>query len=285
MSEPSLRDIEKALSTLWMNRDVRNWYLSGAKRDQMPNEGKSLSRSVLDTLDKRGVELYGSLLSFGHHDVMLSVFPYCAQILEKKWDEIVDDYLKCFPPEHYNFNRLCSRFPEYMAIKKDSFGKKGQLLSELSDFEWLELEKIEQDIKITSLPYESLKDPSQFVEWAPVLNPSIMVRKYNYPLFEIIERLQEKGKLPAKLPVETTYIAFYRHPLRNTCCYFQLDRLALLLVEKCQADKLSYQDLLIAYISARNDILPTQAAEEFLYAIDELQESQVYIGSLSCKSS
>src|SRR5215470_7735633 len=162
MSE-SLREIEQAMVTLWMNRGAREKFLHGTGGKKARQSGVDrLSPELLAGIDKRGVRVYARLLNFGHHDVMLSIYPGCAKLLADKWERVVDGYLEYFPPSHYNFNRTAARFSEFLAAYGDRYQKKFPYIAELADYEWLELEILERDVEIKVTPYEPLTQPEEF---------------------------------------------------------------------------------------------------------------------------
>ncbi len=96
---PSLREIEQSVATLWLNREAREWLIKGRKKEK-PESLKDVPEELLQAVDRDGVALYGGLISYGHQDVMESIYPYCARLLGKKWLTVVEDYLLKFPPDH-----------------------------------------------------------------------------------------------------------------------------------------------------------------------------------------
>src|SRR5579883_3341877 len=115
----ALRDIERTMRSLWMDRTFREGFLD-AREDAGCSKNPStkprasttfggIERALLDQIDVRGVKLYSGLLRYGYHDVNDSVYPCCARLLGDRWDDIVDHYIHKFPPDHYNLNRTAAR--------------------------------------------------------------------------------------------------------------------------------------------------------------------------------
>lgn len=281
MSGLSLRDIEKTLSTLWMDEDARRWFLSGAKPDRAPASLKDISPELLHSISKDGVRLYGSLLNFGHHDVMESIYPYCKQLIGDQWEETVDDYLKEFPPNHHNFNRLCARFPQYFqdSARGRKYAQKMPFIQELAHYEWIELEKMEEDVQIQVFDHDALSSPDQFAKLAPVVNPSLTVKRYQYPIPEIVEILEAGGKLARKVGREETIVAIYRHPHSHACRFVELGEASAAVLEKASQSTVSYQELIPLVVSIAKSADVQKVVVDFLDSIEELQEQMVLVGS------
>jgi hypothetical protein len=281
MSAPSLRDIENTLTTLWMDEEARCWFLSGAKLQTVPAALKDIPLDFIKTISQDGVRLYGSLLNFGHHDVMESIYPYCKQLLADDWEETVDDYLKVFPPDHFNFNRLCSRFSRYFdeSERGRQHRKKFPFIAELAHYEWIELEKMEEDVLIEEFSQESLVSPESFAKLAPAVNPSLTIARYKYPLTQIVEILEAGGKLSRKISQEETIVAIYRNPETHRCHFVELGEATAQMLEKAVKSTVSYQDLIPLVVSLAKDTDPQKVVVTFLDSIEELQELKVLVGS------
>jgi hypothetical protein len=274
---PSLRETEQTLSTLWLDAKARQWLLSG-KSGKRPPSLAGAPQEILDNVDQRGVKLYGGLISYGHQDVMESIFPYCCRLIGKQWEETVADYLLKFPPEHYNLNRLCKRFPEYLTTYGATFLKRYPYLSELADYEWIELEKLEDDRSITVYPHQSLASPDQIARLSPVVNPTVTVRCYSFDISSINERLESGGK-PGKVKAEKSYVAVYRHPETHQAKFVDLGIAAAKIVEQAAAKPSTYQDLLPIAIEHSDYDDPQKAVLEYLELVEDLQELRIFVGS------
>src|SRR3990167_6997962 len=143
----SLRDIEKTVTRIWLNQDARDW-LSAGSGAPPPDCLKDADPAILEQIDQKGSNLYATLMRAGHHDVMESIYPYCSKLFKDQFESIINDYLTKFPSDHYNFNRLCSRFSEYLTTYGGTWLERYPYIAELADYEWLELEKIEQAVRI-----------------------------------------------------------------------------------------------------------------------------------------
>jgi hypothetical protein len=272
---PSLREIEKAVSTLWLNKEARMWLVK--RKGEVPACLRDAPPEILQQVDRKGVELYAELMNFGHQDVMASIYPFCMKLLAKKWEPTVDDYLLKFPPEHYNFNRLCNRLSEYFTTYGGISMERFPFLAELADYEWIELEKLEADVAIETFPHHEFSDPKQISELGPVVNPTLTVREYKYDIMEIASSLEHGDKL-GKVAPKPTFVAVYRHPETHLCKFVELGAAAAKVVEAARSPKV-YQQLIPVALSSMPNTTPQEATVEFLQLVEDLQEMKLFVGS------
>lgn len=275
----SLADIEKTVSLLWLNEASRQWLSSGREGEPPPcMSGSCLP--VVDEVDCKGVELYGRMMSFGHQDVMASVFPFCRLVLGKQWEDLLDDYMLHCPPDHYNFNRLCSRFSQYLTIYGGTACRKYPFLSELADFEWQELEKLEMDVSITPVRHIPLTSPELVARLSPVVNPSVTVTCYLHNIPALARHLETKGKLPRKIQSAKTWVVTYREPESHSYRFLVAGEKAARLIAAASQGPISYQELLAGALDLTGRLNPIDSVTEFLDIIERLQESRVFVGSI-----
>jgi hypothetical protein len=272
---PSLREIEQTVAALWLNEDARTWLVK--RKGAPPDCLKNAPPEILDTVDRKGVALYADLMNYGHQDVMASIYPYCQRLLGKQWESTVDDYLLRFPPEHYNFNRLCSRLPEYFTTYGGTLIEKHPFLPELADYEWIELEKMEQDAAIKTLPHSELSDLGQLAALRPLVNPTLTVRDYRFNILDIAARLDEGKRLGKAVQPERTFVAIYRHPQSHLCRFVELGEAAAAIIDAARGG-LSYQQLIPQAVAALSGD-PQQAVMAFLELVEEFQELAIFVGS------
>lgn len=274
---PSLREIEKTLATLWLDGEAREWLLS-KRTKPMPATLKDAPEEVLRAVDRKGVALYGKLIHFGHHDVMESIYPYCSKLLGKKWSSIVDDYLLKFPPEHHNFNRLCYRFSEYLNVFGAQHLEKYPFLVELADYEWIELEKIEEETEILQFEHEPLSNPEQIAALHPVVNPTLTVRHYQFDILDIADDVENDRKLSKKIKPDPIDVAIYRHPLSHRCRFLEIGSATAQILEMARSP-ITYQALIPIVVSLTPELSAQESVAQFLEMVEELQELKVFVGS------
>lgn len=267
---PSLHEIEQTLSTLWMNKDLREEFLASAPL----NNGNLESQ-----IDARGVRLYASLLKHGHRELMLSIFPYCAQLIGKKWEATVERYLSHYPPQHYNLNRTASQFSQYLAQHEDMQMKRYPYLAELADYEWVELELLEMDKEIIVSHQATLNTPEDFAKFAPIVNPVLVIRSYEYAITRVVDQMEAHERPPKKGLRHKTDIAIYRNPQTNKCKFLETGVTAAKIIDRASTQSSSYADLLSFAISLNCLRDPEKIACEFLGLLEKLHELFVFVGS------
>jgi len=271
MPVSSLRDIEKTLTSLWMRRDPRQSFLAG--------DESGFSPEIAREIDRDGVELYASLLNYGHQDVMLSIFPLCAKLLHKQWEEIVDDYLETYPPNHFNLNRMAQRFAEYLDKHRPKLKKRFAYIVELADFEWLELELLEKDEVAPQSDLETLQSPEQFTTYAPIVNPALALRRYNYSIIKIAEEIETSERKPRNSSRTATNIVVYRDPQGNRSRFLEVGSVAAAVIEKAQSGNSPYSELIQLAVSLNASTDPQTTVCEFLAMAENLQENHLFLGN------
>jgi len=273
MPPSSLREIEKTMTLLFMNREAREDFLAGSNKD-VPD-------LIADEIDKWGVELYADLLNYGHHDVMKSIFPLCAKLLGKKWDGIVDDYLHTCPPNHFNLNRTAKRFPKYVENSLDDERKRFPYLAELADYEWIEMEllELELDQDLPKSELGNLESPEHFTNYRPVVNPAMIMRHYQYPIIAIAERIEASKHKPTKVKPGESDVVVFRSPETNGCRFLSVGPVAAKIIETARDSRMTYAELISMAVSMNANDDPTRVVADFLELVEHLQTNQLFLGS------
>lgn len=277
----SLRDIEQALVTLWMDRRARATFLQGkSERRSGKTAVDKLPPELVKQIDKRGIDLYASLLNFGHQDVMLSIYPGCAKLLGHRWADVVDSYLEHYPPCHYNFNRTAERFSQYLTKYGERHKLKYPFIAELADYEWLELEVMETAIEVETADYEQLTSPEQFESSGPLVNPTLVVRRYCYPIPDIVDYLRDDCCSPREVEAKPTSVALYRDPYGHHCRFLELGDLAAAVVDTARKSQQSYAALAKLVVGLSGERSAGESVLEFLELVDKLQSVYLFVGSI-----
>jgi hypothetical protein len=282
MPTHSLHEIEKTMRMLWMDRKEREAFLDGptAKKKKQSRIAE-VNPELLNEIDKEGVKLYAGLMNFGHNDVMLSIYPGCAKLLDEKWEDVVDHYLEKYPPEHFNLNQLARRFPEYLTRYGERHLKRFPYLAELADYEWIELELMEADRPVQVNGFQSLTTPEHFENLAPVVNQVLVVREYQYPITSVVDHLEDDCCLPRDVEPAKTFVAIYRDPDSNLCRFLEVGDSAAQIIKTAQAAPTPYRDLLGLAVSLSSAQDPQQAVMDFLELVEKLQSVSLFVGSVA----
>src|SRR5262249_52550868 len=130
-------------------------------------------------------------------------------------------------------------------------------------------------------PYEPPSEPAQFAVQAPIVNPTLAMRRYRYPITDIVDHLQDDCCLPGDVEPKATSVAVYRHPKSHQCKFMELGALAARVVQAAAASPQSYSTLVATVVSLSGDRDPQESVVELLELIDKLQSSYLFIGSVN----
>ncbi|HEY9783774.1 MAG TPA: putative DNA-binding domain-containing protein [Candidatus Obscuribacterales bacterium] len=270
----SLRELEKNLTSLWMDSSYRNELL-----------WENARRPDAEKIDERGARLYAELLQIGHLDVMSSIFPYCSAILGRKWEAVVKDYIQRCPPIHYRLNRTASRFPEYLSRYAPELTKKYPFIVELADYEWVEMEILEDERQIVVGERAGLSTPEDFMVHAPVVNPVLSLRTYVYPIPTIADLVEEGRGFRRKFKASESHVIIYRDPLSHRSRFLEINAATSQIMKQAQSGTATYSDLIKTAVNLAEGVNPQLTVTEFLDLVDRLHETSVFIGSKSIGTS
>lgn len=267
----NLSDVESCLSMLWTQRRPRQEFLQGQTPD-------GLQPDILSQVDPRGVRLYASLIRHGQQDLMNSIYPGCAKVLGKHWYELVSEYFESFPPDHFNLNAGAGNFSRFLKERCDAFVKRHPFLSELADYEWIELEILEHPGEPVPGEDVGLDEPTRFTTFGPRLNPVIIVRHYVYPITKIVDWLKAGVKLPRRVGKQAAHMVIYRDPDNLDARFLEFGELAVAIVENALEGSCSYADLIALAVECKGGDAQS-TVEEVLTLFERLQSLKVFLGS------
>ena len=310
---PSLREIEKTLTVFWLDRQAREWALENPVADNndagdsnststssksneqkrsskqrsskkapkaAPASASQLNTEVLKELDLEGAALYGRMINFGQYDLLSSIYPFCEKVIGKEWDDLVYDYYRQFPSDHYNLNKSCRHLSEYFSKFAAKLCQKYPFLSELADYEWLEVEKMEDAPQIIKAEDVSISNLEMISTYFPAVNQTLTLRHYEYPMAEMIAHFESDEKpVRKKFVRRQCHMAFYRDPETHRVRFMELGEATAAIVEKAQVEPTIYQDLLRLTIELTPELNPQNVAMEFLGLIEELHTDNIFVGS------
>ena len=257
--------------TLWTRRKERSDFLAG----KVP---EGLDPELIGSIDRKGVNLYASLINTGQHDLMDSIYPGCAKLLKKAWSEVVDDYMETSPSDHYHLNSAAKGFAKYLEAHGEKHLQRFPFLAELADYEWIELEILESDEVPEFGEDVALDSPEVFQNYGPVVNRVLATRTYEYPIAKVVDWLKDDIKLPRRVKKEKTHLAIFREPEEQNSKFAELSELAALLLQRAAEQPVSYAELItFAVQSVGGD--PQSVIMSFLELVEDLQELKLFLGS------
>ena len=276
---PTFQDIEKAMSVLWLDQESREWLLSDEPIEEAPDMVRKFDPTIIAQLDRKGASVYGRSIGYEHLGMANRIFPFCAKAVNKDWEELVADYYRAYPSKHFDFNKICLNFPKYLKEERLDFLAKFPWLAELAEYEWLELEKLEdpRDIKRgEKVSIDSLETMSAFV---PLVNQTLTLCKFEYPIGEIASYIDECKSVRRKFAKSDCNMVIYRDPETDQARFIELGEASAAIVENADTSQ-SYLDLLKLTLSLTAESDPASITVEFLGLIEELQKDNIFVGSI-----
>mgnify|MGYP001337884389 CR=1 FL=1 len=271
----TLKEIEESLYRLWTTADARRTYLSG----QVP---EGVHQEVADKIDPEGVSLYSSLIRLGQKDLMLSIYPGCARVIGRGFEDLIYQYMETFPAEHFNFNRAASRFSVFLKEHCQRLEAKFPFLPELADYEWIELEVLEHPADQRCAARKIvLSGPDDFSEQAPRVNPTLILRRYQYPIDKIVDWLRDDVRLPRRIKKAEVCLAVYRSARTSSARFLALSPVAARLIETATASPTAFAELVTIAVNENPDTDPQNTVLEFLELIEKLEELELLSGSIA----
>lgn len=268
----ALRDVETNLQTLWTKKETREKYLKG-KLELFPKDQEP---------DPKRIKLYATLLSRGQIDLMESIYPACQRIISD-FESLVYRYMEECPPRHFNLNQSAKGFSNYLQNNCSDLVEKYPFLPELADYEWIELEVMEEEVDWPCFESIVLNDPGLFSLYRPVLNPTLKLKNYKYPIAEIVDKLIDsklsEKNIVKKVKVNPVTLAIFRDPREHDAIFLELGEISRFVIETILAEKPTFQALIAASVNAFPKKKPDQVVLELLDILPKLEERKLILGS------
>lgn len=271
---PTLTEIEKALTTLWTNREALEKFMAG--------DYSGIDPAIAGQIDKNSFLIYAQVLQVKHYETMALTFPLAEKLLGDAWDDVVEDYRDAYPPSSYRSNRAGEYFRQFIESRLEP-GLKEQFpyLPELVDYEFAESEMI--DFDDSEFDYHTdnctLQSAEEFAGFMPLVNPALVLRRYQYPILAVAEKLEEDSdQLPEGVKAEPGSLLIYRDPDDNEVRFLSVGQVAAAIIEKAQEGKGSYSDLAALAISMNPAQDPQSTLADFIGLVASLQAKHVFLG-------
>jgi len=229
-----------------------------------------------EKFDESGARLYARLIGYGHADVLSSIYPYCQKVLNSRWEKILKQYVLIYPPDHFHLNSSARKFPKFLQEHCSEVLEKFPYLAELADYEWLEMELLEADTTISVTDEVKLDDPQSFVTHGPVLNQTLQLRTYQYPIQEIVDLIEEGRGFRKKFRPRQSHVAMYRDPVSHKVRIVELDENACILLE--EASRLSFGDMARKIVELNPDKDPQGCVTDVIELIEQFHQINLFVG-------
>jgi hypothetical protein len=272
----ALLDLQTALAKLWLNPELTQRFFAGQAE---------VGNLVRQEVSQGGMELYGQLISIGRRELLASIYPYIKNLLGKKFDDLVQDFLLGQKVSHYNFNQAAQGLSQFLELHRGLYCKRFPFLAELALYEWLELEVLESDhyhhhhlAPTLPINFAQALSAQEFSLMSPVLNPNLHLCAFEYPISQIVLGLDRKEKLPRRFKKQASYLAIYRDLDELNARFLDLSALTYKLLEKLkEKPQTTFGELIQLAFSLAGDNF--DIVEDFLTLIEELQEKQLILGA------
>jgi hypothetical protein len=227
-------------------------------------EETTMSLTALQGIDASRLALYRELMHNTVRDTLESIYPFTVQLLKHGSPSHADEYkegLESWASLAECFRRSCPNLSPKLTGAVENFPRflAGEavwmsiypFLSELADYEWLEMQVLNMPDAptIVNTPSET-PVPSDFENFYPVWNQARLLQRFEFPIPEIINALQaltdEEHSLDhlSDAP-QPTDMLFYRDPETLQVRFFVLNELTRSLIElSAEQPTLSYAALL-----------------------------------------
>lgn len=191
-----------------IQKDFLNSILTG---DNKPGEPQSPAGS--SEAGEFSAAIYRDLVATNHLNALKDVYPVCLRLLgENYFSFLAWNYLKGRPTDDPDLNRYGHDFPDFLELEAGVRKELGGLgyLPEVSRFEWslytasrTNPDLIPLEAMLSKLTSLGDKDTVFFL-----INPSLSLMKFNYPVVRIWEenRLPEVGEIVLEKVTENVVV-------------------------------------------------------------------------------
>jgi hypothetical protein len=148
---------------------------------------------------------------------------------------------------------------------------------ELADYEWTEMMIIDMETEPPVSDLKHLESPEQFSNFSPVVNETVQIKNYSYPVLKIVAQL-EGEKRPKNVVQEETHVIIYRDPGDNECRKLALGAVAAALIESAKHRAVSYNQLCELAVQLNPEQTPQETVSYFLTLLEGLRAKNIVLG-------
>jgi len=271
MSNVSLKEVEKALTALWTKRETLDSFLDG--------DFTKLDENIAGELDANRILIYENTVHAGHKEAMDKIFPLCAELLAQGWRYVSDDYLQEHPPHHFRPSKMGGQFPAFVAQHVlPKYKKSFPYLVELADYEWTQMTISEMETEPVISELNKLETPEQYASYAPIINQTLALKNYTFPILKIVESLENGRRPPRNIEPAESHVLIYRDPIEHECYSMTTGCVGAAILEQAQKECVSYSALCQLAVSMNPDTDPQNTVADFLTLLEGLQSKFISLG-------
>lgn len=273
----SLVRVENLMQQLWMDPDKSDRFARGFL--------DSISPETASEIDASRLPIYVNVIHSSYLNSMTKAYPSCAAILKPTWKNIVADYIQKFPPRSHDMLLLGDSFPQFVAEHVfPRYKKSFPFLIELAKYERIETKAIHHKGVIEVAPRCSLNTPENYVKNKPILNATLMLSQYEFPVHQIDERLRHSKRIPRNVKKSKTYLLTYQNAHNHLVQDFEIDERAAALLERMTDSYSSYAELAQFACSLFLQENPYAALQYFAEFIEDMHLNGVFTGDKSAEA-
>lgn len=266
-----LSAVEHEMQKLWMSRDASDMFVHG--------DETQISKEMAAEVDQTRLPIYVNVIHNGFQNAMERAYPLCALALKPTWRMIVADFITLNPLHTYEMTYLGEAFPKFIAENVfERYKKALPFLVELADYERAETEILHHKAIAKITGKCDLAIPADFTDYGPIVNPALMLKKYEYPMMKIVERMEQSKRVPRNVKKLKTEVVIYRDPFDFESRCLDVGPLASAIIEKAKTSLCSYAELAAFAISTSSGQDPKRVAAEFVDLVVTLNDCNVFLG-------
>lgn len=267
----SLARVEKVMQQLWMDPDKSDRLAQGMI--------DTISTEIANEIDASRLPIYVNVIHSSYLNSMTKAYPSCAAILKPTWKNIVAEYIQQYPPRSHDMLLLGDAFPQFVADRLFTrYRKAFPFLLELAKYERVETQAIHHKGVIETAPRCSLDTPENYIKYKPILNATLTLREYEFPVHQIDERLRHSKRIPRNVKKSKTYLLTYQNAHNHLVQDFEIDQHAAALIERMTATDSSYAELAQFACTMFPSKNPYAAVQYFAEFIQDMHLNGVFTG-------
>jgi hypothetical protein len=219
--------------------------------------------------DRQRVNLYAGLLFNNVESYLLACFPVTREILgARRWKRLARGFFALHRAHTPYFHRIPEEFLRHLQTGRPAEPTDPPFLTELAHFEWVELALSTRE----DPPFAIRTDPhADLLSNRPLLNPTLMVLTYDYPVHRIGRRFQPD--LPGNSPTRLLACRNAAHEVH----FHETEAATLALVQALKDGTLTGREA-IQRVTRELNLTGPHTSEYAAQALRELQRLEIISG-------
>lgn len=212
-------------------------------------------------------------------NILRLLFPLSSRLAGSQWPTIANTYLKAFGSEELRLYQLGKGFASGLTKYSGALCSVKPHWPEVVQLEWGLVMASCRSPGTPPLAYVPPKTTDELNSYGPVLNGTVVLRSFTYPMPAIVSRLRSNIALPEKIRPATTHMVIFRGNENDHCHLLELSGVVARLISLLLDENLSYTQIIEAATPLARQTDTVEAIVSILELIDKLQNSGIFIGS------